>query len=186
MQPSQDPQPAQQPQQPVYDPAMMAEMERRTATANTMRAVKNGANNFYWIAGLSVVNSLISIFGGGIIFVIGLGATLFIDAVAAGIAQELGGNVIVLVMGFLFSLIFDLIFVLFGYFAGKGKRWAFIAGLVLYGLDALLMLVFQEWIGFAFHLYFMWGVWQGMQALGRLKAMETANPMAVPPAESMR
>jgi len=64
MQPQQ-PQPAQPPQQPVYDPATMAEMQRRTAAMNITRAVKIGANNFYWIAGLSVVNSLISIFGGG-------------------------------------------------------------------------------------------------------------------------
>lgn len=186
MQPQQ-PQPAQPPQQPVYDPAMMAEMERRTAAMNITRVVKNGASQFYWIAGLSVVNSLISVFGGGVFFVIGLGVTLLIDNVAAGISQEVGGSPIVLGMGFLFSLIFDLIFVLFGYFAGKGKRWAFITGMVLYGLDALLMLTFQEWIGFAFHLYFMWSIWQGMSALGKLKAFEAAIPTsAVPPAETMR
>lgn len=185
MQP-QEPQPAQPPQQPAYDPAMMAEMERRTAAMNIGRAVKNGANNFYWIAGLSVVNSLISVFGGGVFFVIGLGVTLLIDSMASLISQEVGGSPIVLGMGFLFSLIFDLIFVLFGYFAGKGKRWAFITGLVFYGLDALLMLAFAEWIGFAFHLYFMWGIWQGMSALGKLKAFESANPMAIPPAETMR
>jgi hypothetical protein len=185
MQP-QEPQPAQPPQQPAYDPAMMAEMERRTAVMNITRAVKYGANNFYWIAGLSVVNSLISIFGGGMVFVIGLGVTLVIDWVAQGVSQDAGGSPIVLGMGFLFTLIFDLIFVAFGYFAGKGKRWAFIIGMVLYGLDAMLMLAIGEWIGFAFHLYFMWGIWQGISALGKLKAFEAANPMAVPPAESMR
>ena len=186
MQPQQ-PQPAQPPQQPVYDPAMMAEMERRTAAMNITRVVKNGASQFYWIAGLSVVNSLISIFGGGVTFVIGLGATLLIDGIAALISQESGGSPIVLGMGFLFSLIFDLIFVAFGYFAGKGKRWAFITGMIFYGLDALLMLTFSEWIGFAFHLYFMWSIWQGMSALGKLKAFEAAIPTsAVPPAETMR
>jgi hypothetical protein len=58
--------------------------------------------------------------------------------------------------------------------------------MVLYGLDAVLMLFFKEWIGFAFHLYFLWSIWQGFQALGRLKALQVANPMAIPPAESMR
>ena len=186
MQPQQ-PQPVQPPQQPVYDPATMAEMQRRTAAMNIARVVKNGASQFYWIAGLSVVNSLIAIFGGGIIFVVGLGVTLFIDAVAKGASDQMGGNPIILGMGFLFSLIFDLLFILFGYFAGKGKRWAFITGLIFYGLDALLMLAFQEWIGFGFHLYFMWGVWQGMSALGKLKALEVRSPIsAVPPAETMR
>jgi hypothetical protein len=180
-------QPAQTPQQPVYDPATVAEMQRRSALVNTARQVKAGANYFYWIAALSVVNSLITIFGGGVRFVIGLGATLFIDLVAKQISDNQGGSPIILGMGFLFSLIFDLIFVACAYFAGKGKRWAFITGLVFYALDAVLMLFFQEWIGFAFHLYFMWGAWQGLQALGRLKLLEpAATASAVPPAETMR
>ncbi|MEW5940289.1 MAG: hypothetical protein AB1750_11540 [Chloroflexota bacterium] len=173
-------------QPPVYDPAAMAEMERRTAVMNVARQVKSGASNFYWIAGLSVINSLVTIFGGGFYFVMGLGVTLVIDSVAKGISEELGGNPVLLGMGFLFSLVFDLIFVGLGYFAVKGRRWAFIAGMVLYGLDAVLMLVFQDWLGFGFHLFFMWGIWQGLNALGRLKALEPKNPMAVPPAETMR
>lgn len=178
----------QQPQSsqpPAYDAEKMAEMSRIAEAMNTTRRVKNGAATFYWIAGLSVINSLITIFGGGFYFVIGLGVTLFIDGVAKGIAQELGNNPVILGMGFLFSLVFDIIFVLFGYFAGKGHRWAFIVGMALYGLDALLMLAFQEWLGFGFHLYFMWSVWQGFAALNKLKALQAANPLAVPPAEMM-
>ncbi len=180
---TQQPQPTQP---PAYDPAMMAEMERRTAVMNIARQMKAGASNFYWIAGLSVINSLVTIFGGGFYFVIGLGVTLIIDGIAQGVAQEFGGSPLILGMGFLFSLLFDILFAVFGYFAGKGKRWAFITGMIFYGLDALLMLAFQEWLGFGFHLFFMWGIWQGLRALGRLKALEAANPMAVPPAEMMR
>ena len=176
----------QQPQQPVYDPAMMAEMERRTALMNLTRAMKNGASNFYWIAALSVVNSVVNIFGGGIFFVMGLGITLFIDVIAGGVAQEFGGSPVILIMGLLFSLVFDAIFAAFGYFAGKGHRWAFIAGMVLYGLDAILMLVSQDWLAFGFHLFFLYGIWQGFSALGKLKALEAVNPMAVPTADMMR
>ncbi len=165
---------------------MMAEMERRTALMNLTRAMKGGASNFYWIAALSVINSLVNIFGGGVFFVMGLGATLFIDVVAGGIAQEMGGSPVIRIMGFLFSLAFDVIFALFGYFAGKGHRWAFITGMVLYSLDALLMLIFQDWLAFGFHLFFLYGIWQGFAALGKLKAFEAANPLAVPPAEMMR
>lgn len=174
------------PAQPAYDPAKVEEMQRITTLMGLARQVKNGASNFYWIAGLSVVNSLISIFGGGVVFVIGLGVTLVIDAIAKGASDELGGNPVVLGMGFLFSLIFDLIFVAFGYFAIKGNRWAFITGMILYGLDAVLMLLFQDWLGFGFHLYFMWGIWSGLQALGKLKALQASDPLAVPPAETMR
>jgi hypothetical protein len=173
---TQQPQPAT-PQEapPAYDPAKAAEMQRITALMNFTRQMKGGASNFYWIAALSVINSLVTIFGGGFYFVIGLGVTLLIDGVTKGMSDQMGGNPIVLGMGFLFSLIFDLLFVVAGYFAGKGQRWAFIAGLILYGLDALLMLAFQEWLGFGFHLYFMWGIWTGLSALGKLKALQEAS-----------
>jgi hypothetical protein len=176
-----------QPQQaPAYDPAKAAEMARLANLMNLTRRMKGGASNFYWIAGLSVVNSLFTIFGGGMFFVVGLGVTLFIDAVAGGISEQMGGSPLVLGMGFLFTLVFDAIFVICGYFAGKGRRWAFIVGMVMYGLDTLLMVYFKEWLGVGFHLYFLWGVWTGFAALGKLKAIETANPMAVPPADMMR
>jgi len=185
-QPFQTPATPPQESQPAYDPAMMAEMERRTALISIARQVKSGGGFFYWIAGLSIVNSLVSIFGGGIFFVIGLGATLIIDSLAKGVSDNMGGNPVVLGMGFLFSLVFDLIFFGLGYFAAKGKRWAFITGMVLYGLDALIMLAFQDWLGFGFHLYFMWGIWNGLRALGRFEALQPKTSAAVPPAESMR
>lgn len=178
---TQQPQSSQPPQQPAYNAAQMAEMQRLTALLNINRQMKSGASNFYWIAALSAINSIVSIFGGGLVFVIGLGATLVIDFIAKGISDNMGGNSIVLGMGLLFSLVFDLIFVLFGYFAVKGHRWAFITGMVFYGLDALLMLFLQQWLGFGFHLYFMWGIWAGFQALGKIKALEAPNPMAIPP-----
>ncbi|RJP52121.1 MAG: hypothetical protein C4583_07275 [Anaerolineaceae bacterium] len=176
----------QTPQQPAYDAAKMEEMQRLTFVMNLQRAMKSGASNFYWIAGLSVVNSLVNIFGWGVFFVMGLGVTLFIDVVAGGISQNVGGSPLILVMGLLFSLVFDAIFIAFGYFAGKGHRWAFIVGMALYSLDAALLLFLQDWLAFGFHLFLLYGIWQGFSALGKLKALEAANLMAVPPADMMR
>jgi hypothetical protein len=155
---------------PVSTPVNSQELNQAMALAGLQRRMKSGANNFYWIAGLSAINSLVTIFGGGFYFVVGLGITLIIDGLATGISQELGGSPLVLGLGFLFSLFFDAIFVAFGYFAGRGHRWAFIVGMVFYSLDALLMLAFKEWLGFGFHLFFLWGVWGGFQALGNLQA----------------
>ena len=133
------------------------------------RQMKSGGRTFYWVAALSVINSLVSIFGGSIYFVIGLGITLLNDSFVNAVAEELGGSLLLLGLGFLFSLIFDLLFVVFGYYAVKGNRWAFIIGMVFYGLDSVLMLVFREWIGFLFHLYFLWGAFRGVQALSKLE-----------------
>ena len=54
--------------QPTLDPALLAQL-------------KSGANWFYWIAGLSVVNSLIFAFGGHTSFIAGLGLTQLIDGI---------------------------------------------------------------------------------------------------------
>ena len=56
------------------------------------RAVSGGASWFYWIAGLSLVNSAIVLFGGQWNFIVGLGVTQIIDAIASVVAQELGSS----------------------------------------------------------------------------------------------
>lgn len=161
--------------QQTNTPADSQQMQQMVAVLNLQRRMKSGARNFYWIAGLSVVNSLVTIFGGGFYFVIGLGVTLLIDGLALAISEELGGSPLVIGLGFLFSLVFDAIFAIFGYFASKGQRWAFIAGMVLYSLDAALMLAFQEWLGLGFHLFFLLGVWTGLQALRKLNALRPST-----------
>ncbi len=169
--------------QPNAEPVESQELNQALALANLQRRMKSGANNFYWIAALSAINSLVTVFGGSFYFVIGLGVTLIIDGFSAGLAEELGGSPLVLGLGLMFSLVFDAIFAIFGYFAGKGQRWAFVAGMVFYTLDGILMLAFQEWIGFAFHLYFLWGIWLAFQALGKLRALqpEHSADSAFPP-----
>ena len=54
--------------QPTLDPALLAQL-------------RSGANWFYWIAGLSVVNSLIFAFGGKVSFIAGLGLTQIVDGI---------------------------------------------------------------------------------------------------------
>jgi hypothetical protein len=51
-------------------------------------------------------------------------------------------------------------------FAGRsGRRWAFVAGMVLYGLDMIaLMLMFYIW-AFGIHAFFVFKWFQGQKAL---------------------
>lgn len=151
------------------------------AIAALQRRMKVGANNFYWVAALSVINSIISVFNGSLYFVVGLGATLFVDAVAAELANQFPEiGTIGRAVGLIVSLLISGIFALLGYFAGKGQRWAFLTGMVAYALDAILMLAFQEWIGFFFHLYFLWGLWNGLQALLQLNKLAPPRPTDFP------
>ncbi len=129
-----------------------------------------GANNFYWIAALSMINSLISTFGGGVSFVIGLGLTQFVDAFVFLFAEEFSDSAVIFkAIGLILSILVSSVFAILGYYGGKSQRWAFVVGMVLYGLDALLMIFFQDWIGFFFHLYFLYGLWNGLQALNQLQ-----------------
>ena len=44
--------------------------------------VRKGASWFYWIAGASVVNTIIFLFGGNLNFIVGLGVTQVINGIA--------------------------------------------------------------------------------------------------------
>jgi len=144
----------------------------------TEQKFKSGANWFFWIAGLSLINSIIILAGGEWGFIIGLGITQFIDAVGMVLAGEVG------VVGSIIAFIFDLfaagVFVAFGILSRLKHRWAFIAGMVLYTLDGLIFLLVRDFLGIGFHvlaLFFMYG---GLKACTALKQAEKAAAQAGP------
>ncbi len=154
------------------NPADQQQLNQMMAIATLQRRVKSGAGNFFWIAGLSVINSLLYTFGASISFVIGLGIAQFIDGFAGALAEDVkGGTAIIRGVGLVINIFIALIFVAFGFFAAKGNRAIYIVGMVLYGLDTLLMLIFSAWMGFLFHLLFLWFLFSGLQALSKLKKM---------------
>jgi hypothetical protein len=104
-------------------------------------AVQSAARWFWWIAGLSLVNTLLAQSGSNTSFVMGLGFTAVSDAVFAG--QKVISIVIdAMAIGF---------FVFVGLQATKGKLWAFYLGIVAYALDALIYVLAQDWMPVAFH-----------------------------------
>ena len=117
---------------------------------------------FFWIAGVSAVSSILAFSGSGVYSWLGLGATRFVDSGAVGVPKEA-------------ALALDLaaaaVYVLFGVFARRGARWAFIAGGALYALDGLLLLSFQDWFSVAFHAYALFRLFQGFQAAQQLHAL---------------
>ena len=153
--------------------------------AELTRRYKGGANWFYWIAGLTIVTSLISAFGGGWRFLLSLGTTQIIDAVAQELSTNLGNGpkMIALVLDFVVTGTF----VVFGYLAGKKYLWAYIAGMVVFLLDGLVTLMIQDWISVIAHgvvLFFMFpGFQAGRQLLSFEKAMAEKPPEAVPQPE---
>jgi hypothetical protein len=90
---------------------------------------------FYWVAGLSVANTIMMFAHLNMRMLFGLGATQIVDE----IIQKFGGYAVAI--GLPINLVFAAIYAALGYFACRRMRWAFITGMVLYTLDALLFLL---------------------------------------------
>jgi hypothetical protein len=127
---------------------------------------KDGTNWFYWIAGLSIVNSIGSLMGASINFVIGLGVTQAIDE----IAKEGRGSASSI--GFIFNLLIAGFFIMMGKLGQKRRKWAVVLGIVIYLLDTLLFVAINDWLGVAFHALALIWLWQGFRAMNDLIALE--------------
>ena len=144
----------------------------RSLVALAEPEVMSGANWFWWIVGLSVVNSIMIHTGSDRNFVIGLGFTLMADAIFKDY----------LVVALVIDAIALGIFSGLGYFSRKGHVWAFVTGIVLYGLDAGIYVFAQEWMSVGFHglalFYMVRGV---LQLRTALKAAAEPPPEVAPP-----
>lgn len=134
--------------------------------ARLVGTVKSGANWFYWMAALSMLNSVILMLGGDWSFLVGLGATSFIAAVTA-----YAGSTVAIVIGFTIIIFVNIFFLVLGLLSNQGKSGAFIVGMVIYALDALLCLFFEDYFGFAFHLFVLYNLFMGVKANFKLKKM---------------
>ncbi|SRR6266540_1541497 len=130
----------------------------------TAAQLKSGASWFYWIAGLSLINSIAAFTGSQWGFILGLGITQAIDAF--GQSLEGGGKLVVLIL----DLLAAGIFVFFGVFANKRHTWAFIVGMVLYAFDGLIFLIAKDWLGLGFHAFVLFCLFRGFRACRELNA----------------
>ena len=130
---------------------------------------RNGANWFYWVAALSLINSLIVLFGGGWAFIFGLGTTQVVDALGAVVVEEFPDSVLMIKGGaFVISLVLLGVAGVFGWLAHKGIVPVFIIGIVLYCLDGLLFVIGGDILGLLFHGFVAYQMMAGLQALRQL------------------
>ena len=92
-----------------------------------------------------------------------------------GKASEIG-PVAGIVVGFVgLDVLIAALFVIFGYFAAKAQTWAFVAGLVLYGIRAVLQFfTFFSIISLVIRIYLMYRIFQGLQACIQLNQAEAS------------
>jgi len=140
--------------------------------------IRNRVNWFFWIAGLSLLNTIIYLSGSTITFVIGLGATQIVDGIMSALAEILGqGGIIVRLIGFAIDIGIAGIFVVFGVLGRKRIRWPIIVGIVIYVLDGIVLLLFRDFLGAAFHAWALFGIVGSLKSIKELEILETLEPV---------
>ncbi len=137
----------------------------------------NGANWFFWIAGLSVVNSVIVLVGGSWYFLVGLGVTQFVDGFMLAMIEAGGAETEFLfkAIGFVVDILIAGLFVLFGFLARKHKG-GYIAGMIVYAVDALIFLIVPDFLSIGFHIFALFGIFAGFTAFQKLEQQQQAQP----------
>ena len=118
--------------------------------------VTSGASQFYLIAGLGVVNSVLYAINTTIFFPLGLAVTQLFTRISHDQTIEMRAVTGMAVLAFLG------IFVLSGYYARKGELWAFILGGAVYLFDIVLLLILGDWIAAAVHGFFLYYIIRGI------------------------
>jgi hypothetical protein len=140
-------------------PVNQASVEQKLKLQSRMRA---GAGWLMAVAIFSVLNSALMMFDAKLHFIVGLGITQIADGIGkvGGTAGSAAGLVITLIVAG--------VFLVFWKFAREGQPWAFLIGMILYGLDGLIFLGFGLWLDLAFHAFAIFNLYKGLQALNAL------------------
>ena len=139
----------------------------RSAIAQNTPGVIGSARWFWWIAGLSIVNTVLIHSGSDTSFIVGLGFTLVADA----LFRE------VMAIALAFDILAVGVFIALGFFAQKGHLWAFITGGILYLFDGLIYVYFQDWLPVAFHAYVLYSLFRGFRSLQTALNEPTPEPL---------
>ena len=163
--------PAEPPQSlPPQDAAAHFQME--SEVRELFVRGKNGAAWFYWIAVLSLINTVVAVSGGGIMFALGLDITMITDTIATEVALKPGGNMIVLIVALVFDAIMLGLLVLCGRLSQRRMLFVYALGMGLYLLDGILSLMLGSVVSIAIHGYALWSMWSGFAAYRQLNALE--------------
>jgi len=131
---------------------------------------RSGANWLYWIAGLTLITSIVGLLGGGWRFFLSLGVTQLIDGIAVYAADSLGEatKVIAIVL----DIFITAMFAGFAYLANKRQLWAYVAGMIVFLLDGLLSLAIFDWIGILVHGFVLFMMIRGYMAGREMLVLE--------------
>ena len=138
-----------------------------------LRRTQQGANWFFWIAIISLINIIFFLTGETLSFVIGLGVT----SMSVLLTQYYDSASITILVA-LITFILLAVFALCGFYARKGNMKAFTAGVALYSADAVLLALIGDWMGIGFHVLVLIFILMGMDAARKYNSLK--NPFNTP------
>ena len=147
---------------------------------------RSGSRWFFWIAGLSMLNSIVFRMEGSITFLGSLGVTQIIDIMSRIYVEEGILENANMVSGFsmLVILFFSGLYVIFGLLTRKKIKWAFFVGTILYVIDGLILVLIQDYINAAFHGYILFSLIRGWKAIHDLNKVKELSDFDPPPPSS--
>lgn len=150
---------------------------------NKKSSSSDGPGTFYYIAGISLLNSILIVFK--ISFYGSLGITTLISGIGLYLAGYNGGTMSFIINGIAFAInaVIAGIVAGFGYLSGKGHAWAYVVGMITYTVDALIMLWIGDWIEVLIHIYVLYLLWKGWSNLRKINATivkaESTSPSVI-------
>jgi hypothetical protein len=132
-----------------------------------------GANWFFWLAILSALNSLVIYFVGIRNTPFAFGITQWIDGTTGPLTSE-GWSPPLHTEGLIGNLLIAAAFAGFGYFARRGNDVAFLLGIFLYVVDAMLSIGLRDFFGFSFHLVGFFFLFRGLLASRHVRENATS------------
>lgn len=139
-----------------------------------VRQLRSGSSWFFFIGGMSLVNSILQLANANVSFLVGLGITQVVDALALVFGEAMGAPAatVLRVVALVVNVAIAGLFVLFGVQGRKGHLKVYTLGMILYGLDALIFLIGPELLSIGFHLLALVFLFVGLRAGRKLKELE--------------
>ena len=124
----------------------------------TRTSVMHAADWFFWLAILSIINSLIVYYYQIPNTPIALGITQWVDGTTSGFNATMSTSALVI------NILIAAALAGFGLLARRGSDIAFVLGIFLYVIDAVLMIGLKDFFGFGVHLIALFFLVKGLLA----------------------